>query len=130
MNQAISKYYSIEYYLDNVFNKVPLLSKKTLAIFNKSESKIARKELVEEVEEVEEGQHIMGEKVLEKQQIVEKGVDEIPDIVAFENSPNIQATTKKRGRPKKVIDPNEKPKAKSTRKQKIIQMPVFVNEEL
>jgi hypothetical protein len=136
MNQAISKYYSIEYYLDNVFNKVPLLSKKTLAIFDKSERKLARKELVEEVEveelegEEEEGQHVMGEKVLEKQQIVEKGVDEIPDIVAFENSPNIQAITKKRGRPKKVIDPNEKPKAKSTRKQKIISLPVFVNEEL
>jgi hypothetical protein len=72
----------------------------------------------------------MGEKVLEKQQIVEKGVDEIPDIVAFENSPNIQAITKKRGRPKKVIDPNEKPKAKTTRKHKIISLPVFLNEEV
>ena len=51
MNQAISKYYSVEYYLDNVFNKAPILSKKTLAIFDKSERKLARKEeLVEEVE--------------------------------------------------------------------------------
>ena len=52
MNQAISKYYSVEYYLDNVFNKAPILSKKTLAIFDKSERKLARKEeLVEEEEE-------------------------------------------------------------------------------
>jgi hypothetical protein len=132
INQAISEYYSVEYYLDNIFNKVPKISSKGLDKFAKNERKIVRKELVEEVEgeDEEEGPHVMGEKVLEKQQIVEKGVDEIPDIVAFENSPNIQATTKKRGRPKKVIDPNEKSKAKSTRKQKIISLPVFVNEEV
>ena len=130
MNQAISKYYSIEYYLDNIFNKAPILSKKTLDKFAKNERKIARKELVEEGDE-KEGEHVLGEQVVEKQPIVvEEGVVEIPDIDAFENIPNIQAITKKRGRPKKVIDPNEKPKAKTTRKQKIISLPVFLNEEV
>jgi hypothetical protein len=138
INQAISEYYNVEYYLDNIFNKAPILSKKTLDKFAKNERKIARKELVEEgdeeeVEEEEGGEHVLSEQVVEKQPIVvEKGVDEIPvvNIDAFENIPNIKAISKKRGRPRKVIDPNEKPKAKTTRKQKIISLPVFLNEEV
>jgi hypothetical protein len=131
INQAISEYYNVEYYLDNIFNKAPILSKKTLDKFAKSERKIARKELVEEVDEEEGGEHVLGEQVVEKQPIVvEEEVDEIPDIVAVENIPNIKAISKKRGRPRKVIDPNEKPKVKTTRKQKIISLPVFLNEEV
>ena len=138
INQAISEYYNVEYYLDNIFNKAPILSKKTLDKFAKNERKIARKELVEEVDEEEGGEHVLGEQVVEKQPIVveegvvEEEVDEIPvaNIVAVENIPNIKAISKKRGRPRKVIDPNEKPKAKTTRKQKIISLPVFLNEEV
>jgi len=111
MEKAIAEYYGIEYYLDNIFDKVPKITAKVLDRFVRNERKQKRQENIELVEEdivIREVPKIVEEvyKKVNEEAVEEK--EEVVEEVAIKNK-KPRATRKNNG------DENV---AKTTRKKK------------